>query len=498
MNRQNANRLFDSQNNNRGGYNVGDSNAEQNGSGRGDSLGQMTYYKTEVMQVEWSANSFRVEDTNAEFILQYTCDDMSNTLWDVGGGNGLRDGDGSTNANNGNTNRIVDESQAGYGRHEPQQFFDDCNVRNRNRGLAVFDQNLFDSARSTRQNDGGNGYGFECPEERDYYPYWHPTPWKDAAIFTSDPTRCSYYAANSENVLGRSHCNGEPEYNNQVDCVDNGGTWAQEPSWMIPAPACADIATAKDPNVMDAFSFKWTIPNDISDNARCVVRARLNVSSSDFDGWNTYASNQPADITSDPEINVMGTYGAAVLQVNINTAQMGRTFQDRSHVFIVRDRPLSVPLGATIHSIEVKGRRGNIVQVYPAVEYMFSPRELTIPQGDFVHIHWTGSLSSPDGNGQGAAETDKTNVVCTASAGSVIPLLFSDPACTLFQSLAQHTDFATAGFAGTLATVDDLLNNVPASYDGALFSPSVGDHSFMCTRNTHFSNRAQTGIIHVV
>lgn len=47
------------------------------------------------------------------------------------------------------------------------------------------------------------------------------------------------------------------------------------------------------------------------------------------------------------------------------------------------------------------GRRGNIVQVYPSVEYDFVPSELSVEQGTLLHFQWTGSDANPNGNAGG-------------------------------------------------------------------------------------------------
>lgn len=61
---------------------------------------------------------------------------------------------------------------------ESYDYFDLCQHTERNMGLYTADQNVVRSdRRGTRQNPNGNRRGFECSEERDYYPWWAPSPW---------------------------------------------------------------------------------------------------------------------------------------------------------------------------------------------------------------------------------------------------------------------------------------------------------------------------------
>ena len=103
-------------------------------------------------------------------------------------------------------------------------------------------------------------------------------------------------------------------------------------------------------------------------------------------------SNRDAVIENDPEID-MGVPNIA-LQLAINTAQFGRTFQDRTHFMEIRKRPRGTET-RRIHNLNVRGKRGNIVQVYPAVEYDFVPTNLKMKSNDLVHIQWTGKKKGP-------------------------------------------------------------------------------------------------------
>jgi hypothetical protein len=211
----------------------------------------------------------------------------------------------------------------------------------------------------------------------------------------------------------------------------------------------------------------------------------------------------------------------------INTAQFGRTFQDRSHVFYIKKSPFTLAPKAKLYNLNVRGKRGNIVQTYPSVEYDFMPNRLHITTDDLVHIQWTGSNTHNNGDpagdgqagdaGEGTGGTDRHNIVqllnlddnfpvpydkfpdnmfqnnkCFLPDGTAIPQAnWVDCALILASSgyLRDHTAIAT--------DFDPLLNNAPASLVGGIvmsFS-QIKQINYACTRNNNFSNRSQKGVL---
>jgi hypothetical protein len=220
------------------------------------------------------------------------------------------------------------------------------------------------------------------------------------------------------------------------------------------------------------------------------------------------------------------------LKLAINTAQTGRTFQDRSHTFWLNKREENMPAGADIYNLNVRGKRGNIVQTYPAVEYDFVPNNLRVGTDDMVHIQWTGSNThnnaNPAGDGQagddgeGKGGTDRSNILSMSNSSKnfFTPMEHADaitnnmeavwvPAGHGTTSIDLGLQIASAGYYGCYTgcsnaykgktMLNNLLNNAPASFPGTVVKfKTAKNHIYGCTRNNNFSNRSQKGHIKVV
>lgn len=644
-NRNNANRLFDSQNNNRGGYNVGETGEagqafNQNDFGEGTpeemyDVGQQTnnqydliYQEESQLRLTWtSQHGCGNPMNNCNMVIQFGCDtydalgdqdndaDLNNDNLSQGLGirMGLHNG-GNTNTpdETNNFNNVAgtfqNNNNNNRGRHESEEFYAFCRNRQRDTGLFLADQKLKGNTQKyTRQNPNGNRRGLECPEERDYYPWPHPSPWRDLFWVGHDYEYCkTNIAPLSENLVAKGSCAGSGGVHDlptndqgaqvtEAGCQAEGGTWVTN-TWGIMEDTeaqfinnfCQDSKWTQVNHLGNADgttlggqmnSIMWNIPSvdDLVNTWKChqytdtigtttdgttgntntiqyvrgVIRTRYNISTGDYDQYNTFSdqNNDPGNgvispVTQNPTIDV-GAYMQG-LRLALNTAQTGRTFQDRSHVFTIMKKRTSMPAAqrnyATLN-VNVRGKRGNIVQTFPAMEYDFEPNDFKMSREQCIHLQWTGSNTHNNGNpagdgqagdaGEGAGGTDRSNLMEMKSLRKNFPMAYDKEAAagsagteSFFDQVdckypMDATDrwitdkdfvkaiFATAGYyyyddanRNELKSVDDdnavnvLLNNVSASFKQGLVcctnsNSKAGTYYFQSTRNNNFSNRSQ-------
>lgn len=213
-----------------------------------------------------------------------------------------------------------------------------------------------------------------------------------------------------------------------------------------------DLAEATLPR---QASQMWAIP-DLPDNLGddelfCSIRLRYNMTSNDYPSVNGFNVDDGPLFDNDAncpgvelnlnaaDVNDVGTGasagcealqvegrplynrpyvevfdGAPELSINSNTNQLGRTFQDRSFVFKIGPRDASIPADTKVYNLNTVGRRGNIVQSYPGVEYDFVPNDIEITDKDVVHWQWEGTdynINRNPNNAEGWRYSDRTNIV---------------------------------------------------------------------------------------
>src|SRR3989338_4334450 len=188
----------------------------------------------------------------------------------------------------------------------------------------------------------------------------------DIAYLTDRPELCPWVQSQSQNVLPKFPCDITLPVTNgfipvsEQSCLNLRGNWTEVKPWGLPEPACEQVMFTRENHLgiasysPDQATFKWTVPDLPSlgiYSDRCAFRVRYNISSNDYDGWDSainaslndqdglklnlaarFRSVNPYPFENNPTVDI----GNGIeLELAINTAQIGRTFQDRSHRFAI-------------------------------------------------------------------------------------------------------------------------------------------------------------------
>jgi len=298
---------------------------------------------------------------------------------------------------------------------------------------------------------------------------------------------------------------------------------------------------------------------------------RYNVSSDEFDPF-TVDSGSNGQLIPSPESATIATTKGGVQNIaapgqspvyvksNVNAQTLSATYEDRSHTFVISSRPAAFQ-GKNIVNLVSRGKRCNIVQCYPDVEYDFAPHDLTVQPDTMVALQWTGSNTNnnaagqnddgQDGSaGEGAANTDRINVAqvqdlaanyplpldkvqdnmwsrstCYNAKGNYLSTGAADGGksqatgamanggqpniaateCALwlltsgqFQSAAQANAAAANAFNPTLDTAPpSLIGGVVMQFNGITTTVGPQTYYYIGTRNNNFTNRGEKATITV-
>merc|ERR1712223_121051 len=137
-----------------------------------------------------------------------------------------------------------------------------------------------------------------------------------------------------------------------------------------------------------------------------------------------------------------------------------------------------------VQNVIVQGKRGNIVQTFPAVEYDFWPKTVTLKaNSDCVAFSWTGSNTHNNGNpagdgqagdaGEGRGGSDRSNLVQIIDKNSTYPAPMDKMGALQMTDFFQNSKVYRT-YTGELVNSGQVVNGQETPKDAQVYFASAG------------------------